>query len=121
MAKYQFELTDTYGGEANYSWVKRTTVELPDGVGDKWLLLMAREWAGFSGVRCAVEDYGDQQTIRPRGLCQVLFVTYVEPEEPPTEALRELVRWGENTGIEKNPALAGIDLQPLERARKALL
>ena len=27
MTNYQIEITDTYGGEANYSWVTRYTIE----------------------------------------------------------------------------------------------
>lgn len=28
--KYQIELTDTFGGEANYSWVRRASVTVPE-------------------------------------------------------------------------------------------
>ncbi len=78
--KYQFEFTDTYGGEANYSWVKRTTVEVPDGTTDKVLSTLAREWAGLTGLPCKVEKYADTIAIRPRGMAQVLFVSWVEAE-----------------------------------------
>jgi len=121
MAKYQFELTDTFGGEANYAWVQRTVVDVPDSIGDDMLRMLAKKWAGFTGRRCTVEEYGDQQVIRPRGLCQVLFVTF-EPDETDTrDALNGLVRWVENIGVEKNPMLVGIDKSPLYAARKALL
>lgn len=116
--KYQFEVTDTFGGEANYSWVKRTIVDIPDGIGDVMLRMLAKRWAGFDGVRCEIENLGDQQILRPRGLCQVLFVTYTEPEDRKAEALRSLLQWVEATGVENNPALAGCDKRALENARK---
>jgi hypothetical protein len=32
---YDVEITDTFGGEANYSWVHRHTLNLPDGASDR--------------------------------------------------------------------------------------
>lgn len=94
MSKYKLELTDTFGGEANYTWVKRTTLELPEGAGDKWLGVFAREWAGFTGVRCEVENDGNfGLMIRPRGMCQVLFVQF---DDNPTEiSVEQVVEWAE--------------------------
>jgi hypothetical protein len=72
--EYTFELTDTYAGESNYSWVQRARVGVADGTSRLALVRRAKAWAGFTGRRCRVEDYGDQLTIRPAGICQVLFV-----------------------------------------------
>jgi hypothetical protein len=80
--KYQFEKTDTFGGEANYCWVKREIVQVPDGTSDKLIVALAREWAGW-GVRSEIENYGDAITLRPRGVCEVVFITTVY--EPPEE------------------------------------
>ncbi len=30
MPKFQIEVTDTFAGEANYCWVKRETIEVPE-------------------------------------------------------------------------------------------
>lgn len=94
MAKYTFELTDTFGGEANYSWCRRTTVEVPDGIGDGLLRMMAKQWAGFAGRRCEVEDFGDSMTIRPRGMCQVLFVS-LDDSEPAETTLGDVRAWAQ--------------------------
>ena len=69
----KIELTDTFGGEANYSWVRREDVEVRK---DTRLAIVraAKAWAGWQGVRCQVSDYGDQIEIRPAGMCQVMFV-----------------------------------------------
>lgn len=121
MAKYQFEVTDTFGGEANYGWVKRTIVDVPDGLPNGLVAAMAKHWAGWHDLRTTREDLGDQQVIRPHGMCQVLFVTYDEWESGERKALSDLVRWVECIGVEKNPMLAGIDLAPLECARRELM
>lgn len=75
---YHFEATDTYCGDANYSWVNRET--LPD---QKYTTLQlvrrAKKFAGFTGMRCEVANYGDMIQITPRpseGVCQTVFVTW---------------------------------------------
>lgn len=77
MLHINFEHTDTYGGESNYSWVKRETITLhpSKNLSDLAIVRRAKAWAGFTGLRCRVEKYGDMIAIYPRGLCQVVFVT----------------------------------------------
>lgn len=72
--KFQFELTDTFGGEANYSWAKRETVELPDDISDLALVRRAKLAMGLNGVRCRRESYGDMIALYPYGACVVLFI-----------------------------------------------
>jgi len=71
-----FEMTDTFGGEANYSWVCRHTETARDNVSDIALVRRAKKWAGWSGFRARVENLGDTIAIYPAGLCQVLFITF---------------------------------------------
>ena len=72
---YQIEHTDTFGGEANYGWVHRET--LPDKkYSDRQLVIRAKKFAGFTGMRCEVNTYGDMIQITPRGMCQTVFVTW---------------------------------------------
>ena len=68
------ELTDTFGGEANYSWVQRDVVELPEDASTRIIMRRAKGAALLAGVRGRWEDYGDQLTFRPYGRCVVLFV-----------------------------------------------
>lgn len=75
MADFDLELTDTFGGEANYSWVRRGIVTVASGK-RRTIVCAAKAWAGWTGTPCEVEDYSDSLTIRPRGICQVLFVTW---------------------------------------------
>lgn len=73
-AQFQFEATDTFGGEANYSWVRRLDVAYSADISDRALVRRAKAWAGFTGHPCRVENMGDLIAIYPRGVCQVIFV-----------------------------------------------
>lgn len=76
--RYRLELTDTFAGEANYSWVKRGQLAASADMSRLAIVRRAKKWAGLSGVRCRVNDYGDAIDIRPHGLCIVLFATWSE-------------------------------------------
>ena len=71
---YQIEITDTSGGDANYSWVRRHTLNVPPKITDLALVRRAKRKAEWSGIRCKVLKYGDTIEIRPHGVCCVLFI-----------------------------------------------
>lgn len=88
---YDVEYTDTYGGEANYSWVRRATIESPawdsfkdwDGNGrieprafQRTVMRRAKAAVGLSGLRGVTYRMGDGYEFRPYGVCTVLFVTW---------------------------------------------
>ena len=74
MNVYDVEYTDTFGGEANYCWVKRETVSMPEltyygydggsnytkanNVFKRELMKRAKSVMGLTGVRGKTEDYG---------------------------------------------------------------
>jgi hypothetical protein len=60
--KFRFEYTDTFGSDANYCWVKRNEVELPENISDLALMRRAKNW-------------GDTLAFYPRGHNTVLFVS----------------------------------------------
>lgn len=74
----QYEVTDTFGGEANYSWVKRGTVRCKEGedYSDLAAVRRVKKAIGWNGVRCEVERFGDLITLRPRSMAQVCFITF---------------------------------------------
>lgn len=94
MALFDVEHTDTFAGEANYSWVYRYTVSMPemthygyDGTHsfvkarrtfDRELMRKAKAAAGLTGVRGRTERLGDGLEFRPYRACQVLFINYRE-------------------------------------------
>jgi predicted chitinase len=75
MGTIRLEVTDTFAGEANYCWVYRK--EIRENLSRRAIFREVRELAGWPvSIRLAVEDYGDQWIVRPRGLCQVAFVDF---------------------------------------------
>jgi hypothetical protein len=89
--RYNVEYTDTFGGEANYSWVRRASVTMPelthygyDGgtnyskanrVYERELMRKAKAALGLGGVRGTVSRYGDMVEFRPYGSATVLFIS----------------------------------------------
>jgi hypothetical protein len=69
------EHTDTFGGESNYSWVRRHALEVKT---DSRLAIVraAKKATGFNGIKSKVHDFGDMIEIRPAGLCQIAFITF---------------------------------------------
>ena len=89
---YKVEVTDTFGGEANYSWVRRYTVETPSceyGTSERsqysrTLVRRAKKAAGWAGLRCQVDNHGDSITVRPVGRkapCWIMFIDYDDSPE----------------------------------------
>jgi len=74
MITFNIELTDTFQGESNYSWVKRDQLTTKDT--KRAIIQKAKAWAGFTGIRCVVDDFGDTISIKPNGICQIAFITF---------------------------------------------
>jgi len=73
MITLEVELTDTFGGEANYSWVKRDQLTTEKS-SRRAIVQKAKAWAGITGIRCDVDRHDSFITIKPRGLCQIIFI-----------------------------------------------
>ena len=69
--KATVEITDTYGWDANYSWVRRTEIRYHT---ERELIRAAKKFAGWTGIRCGKENYGETIILRPQGICQVMFI-----------------------------------------------
>ena len=92
MHTYDIEYTDTFSGEANYCWVKRATVEMPElthygydggtnyakanAVFQRELMKRAKTEIGLTGVRGRTYWHGDICEFRPYRSCTVMFITY---------------------------------------------
>jgi hypothetical protein len=85
MARYQVEVTDTFGGEANYSWVRRYVIDGSMARSDRTLVRAAKAAAGWTGLRCDTDYSGDMITLRPRGACWIMFITYMDSEAAAAE------------------------------------
>lgn len=76
---YDIEVTDTFGWEANYTWVKRGTTRAESRRGQIEAAKRLAGWTDWCRVR--VEEAGDTLIIRPTqtsGVNQIAFVTYRE-------------------------------------------
>jgi hypothetical protein len=88
---YEVEYTDTFGGQANYAWVKRATIHMPelthygyDGTNywkanktfSRELMRKAKAAVGITGVRGISTSDGDSLEFIPYKSCTVLFVTH---------------------------------------------
>ena len=73
MNKYNIEITDTFGGESNYSWVKRFTVESNTMLGaiHKLGALYCTGWR---------LSYGDSELscYKLPGACVICFISIAE-------------------------------------------
>lgn len=92
--QYAVEYTDTFGGEANYSWVRRATITTPelthygyDGSNGyaaankkarREIMRKAKAAVGLTNVRGKTYDLGDGYEFRPYRSATVMFVTYKE-------------------------------------------
>lgn len=91
---YNIEYTDTFAGEANYCWVNRASVTMPelthygyDGgtnyarankIFKRELMKRAKAKMGLTRVRGRTFDYGDTIEFRPYRHCTVMFVTFAD-------------------------------------------
>lgn len=77
---YNIEVTDTFGGEANYCWVRRGKTRAKTRRGKIEAAKRLAGWDGWCRVKVTA-DYGDMLEIRPvdtSGVCQVAFITWGE-------------------------------------------
>lgn len=78
--RIDIELTDTFSGEANYSWVRRETIICDNGLSDLAIMRRIKAAIGLTGTRCRVcKQHGDLWEIRPQGLLQVCFAHFTDP------------------------------------------
>lgn len=77
-ALLKVEVTDTFGGEANYAWVNRFEQWVPKNLSDREYVRIAKKLAGWTGVSCTTDNYGGctGYTLRPRKVCQIMFVNF---------------------------------------------
>jgi len=90
--KHAIEYTDTFAGEANYCWVKRATVAMPEltaygydgGAGyakankiyQRELMRRAKAAVGLTGARGVTSWHGDMGEFRPYRMATVRFINW---------------------------------------------
>ena len=96
MHTYTYEYTDTFGGDANYCWVKRGVVSVPElvhygytGSADgtytkaskaqmRVVVTLEKRKLGLTGIPCKRDDYGSDIILRPYGKATILFIDFKE-------------------------------------------
>jgi hypothetical protein len=78
--KYCIEYTDTFSGEANYSWKQSATFEAPDTASTPLLVRRGKRALGLSGPH-RTEEWGDTIAVYPRGTCTVAFISVLDAED----------------------------------------
>ena len=82
---YDLEYTDTFGGETNYSWVKRKVLTISSANDesvvvrkryDAKIKRLAKSLIGLAGIRGDWRCDSEVWEFRPRGMCTILFVTW---------------------------------------------
>jgi hypothetical protein len=83
--KWQVEYTDTFGGQANYSWVERHVIDEVDNIDgrltERALIRRAKALVGLNGVRGQSGWFGETYEFRPHNVCVVLFVYPIDLDE----------------------------------------
>ena len=70
---WKIETTDTFGGQANYSWVRREEIILPDGLTERQTIQALRTAAGLTGSGARTLSMGEGYEWRHPGACIVTF------------------------------------------------
>lgn len=94
MNSYSVEYTDTFGGEANYSWVRRAVVTMPelthygyDGATgytkanrsyQRELMRKSKAAVHITGLRGRAMQVGETIEFKPNCTCTVMFITPCE-------------------------------------------
>lgn len=76
MGIIKIEKTDTFGGEANYSWVERYELDPVENESQRQFIRRVKKVIGWTGVRCKKTDFGDMIELRPRDFLNVVFITW---------------------------------------------
>jgi hypothetical protein len=77
---WKIEYTDTFGGDANYSWVRRATMPSKPNETQRSIMRRAKAEMGLTGLKGETCNFGDLLQFHPNGYCTVLFVQWEEDQ-----------------------------------------
>lgn len=72
------EYTDTFNGDANYSWVQRETIVIPENLSSTALIRRVKKQLGITVKHIKHEYSADDIRLDLIGCCRVIFITYKE-------------------------------------------
>lgn len=75
---YRVDYTDTFGGEANYGWLRTAHFVAPDDASNSTLIRRAKRALNMSGWATRTENMGDALMLRPQDGANVVMFIYAE-------------------------------------------
>lgn len=72
----QIEITDTFAGEANYSWRRRSSLELPDNKSDTAIIRAVKKAIGWNNLRTRTDKFGEMIQLTPFHDCMTCFISF---------------------------------------------
>ena len=73
--KFLVEYTDTFGGDANYGWLRTASFMALPNASNSLLIRRAKKALNMSGWPTRTVDTGDTLVLHPRdGSCVVMFI-----------------------------------------------
>lgn len=76
--RFKVEYTDTFGGEANYSWLRVAHFDAPEAASNSLLIRRAKKALNMSGWPTRTTDTGDGLSLLPRDGSAVIMFVYPE-------------------------------------------
>lgn len=79
MMRFKVEYTDTYAGEANYSWLRVAHFDAPEDASNSLLVRRAKKALNMGRWPTRTETWGDALALKPRdGAAVIAFITAEE-------------------------------------------
>lgn len=75
MCKYLVEMTDTFSGEANYSWLETRIIEADASASTRLLVRRAKRALGVTRSHAPPQDFGDLIRIDLRNAAICIFIS----------------------------------------------
>lgn len=93
MSQFRVEYTDTFGGQPNYSWVRRENIIVEDAglyandrANQMMIMKAAKAAVGLTGAKGRTTAYGDRYEFRPYGATTVMFVDWGDDDRVADES-----------------------------------
>lgn len=71
--RMRIEYTDTFGGDANYSWVRRAELDFPENASDRSIIRKLKAEVGMTG-RHRKSSFGEEIRLDEVSACRVAFI-----------------------------------------------
>ena len=74
--KVNIEITDTFAGQANYSWRRKSTIELPNNKSETAIIRQVKKAISWNNLRTRNDKFGDIIQLTPFHDCVTCFISF---------------------------------------------